>query len=58
MIKFDFDLSPDPVWHARISFLKSFIRIIAGIFLIFSSLGMAGVLLILAELLGVAEELV
>ena len=55
---FKFDLHPDPAWHARISFVKSGFRVIAGFFLIFSSLLGAGVFLILAEILGVAEELV
>ena len=55
---FKFDLHPDPAWHARISFVKSGLRVIAGFFLISGSLLGAGVFLILAEILGIAEELV
>lgn len=56
MIKFD---QPDANWHARISFLKSAIRIAAGISLIWpQNLILAGVFLIIAEVLGIAEELV
>ena len=56
MISFD---QPDANWHARISFIKSIIRIIAGIFLIWpQSLILAGIFLIIAEILGIAEELV
>ena len=51
--------APDPVWHAKISFAKSIIRIAAGITLIWpQSLILAGVFLIAAEVLGVVEELV
>ena len=50
---------PDPVWHARISFIKSAVRIAAGISLIWpQSMILAGIFLIVAEILGVAEELV
>ena len=50
---------PDPLWHQRISFLKSAIRITAGITLIWpQSLVLAGAFLIVAEVLGVLEELV
>jgi hypothetical protein len=53
------NLIPDPVWHKRISFVKSAIRIAAGISLIWpQSLLLAGIFLIAAEILGVAEELV
>lgn len=55
MFKFD---QPDPAWHARISFAKSALRIVAGINLIYGNLFGAGVLLILAEVLGIVEELV
>ena len=56
MISFD---QPDANWHARISFIKSIIRIFAGISLIWpQSLILAGILLIVAEILGIAEELV
>ena len=50
---------PDANWHARISFTKSIIRIVAGISLIWpQSLILAGIFLIIAEILGIAEELV
>jgi hypothetical protein len=55
MISFD---QPDANWHARISFAKSALRIITGLFLIFGNLLGAGIFLILAEILGIAEELV
>lgn len=55
MFKFD---QPDPAWHARISFAKSALRVLAGLYLIYGNLIGAGVLLILAEILGVVEELV
>ena len=51
--------APDPTWHTRISFIKSAVRIAAGISLIWpQSLVLAGIFLIVAEVLGVAEELV
>jgi hypothetical protein len=50
---------PDPRLHRNISFVKSAIRIAAGISLIWpQSLILAGVFLILAEALGIVEELV
>ena len=49
---------PDPRKHQIISFAKSGLRILAGIFLCANMLVSAGVLLILAELLGILEELV
>lgn len=50
---------PDPVWHRNISFVKSGLRIVAGLFLILSqSMFGAGLFLILAEILGVIEEIV
>lgn len=55
------DLSrlPDPVKHQYISFAKSAIRIAAGIALVWpQNIILAGILLILAEGLGIAEELV
>jgi hypothetical protein len=44
--------------HSNVSFVKSALRVIAGVSLIFSDLILAGGLLILAEVLGVLEELV
>ena len=50
---------PDPNWHARLSFIKSAIRIAAGISLIWpQNLILAGIFLIIAEMVGIAEELV
>jgi hypothetical protein len=50
---------PDPIWHRNISFAKSALRIIAGLFLVISgSLMGAGIFLILAEILGIFEEIV
>lgn len=49
---------PDPVKHKNISFIKSGVRIIAGISLIFGNVFYAGLLLIVAEGLGIFEELV
>jgi len=50
--------SPDPVMHFVISIIKSAIRIAAGIALIKGMLAPAGLLFILAEILGIAEEIV
>ena len=44
-------------WHFRISILKSVFRIGAGFALCFSSLVVTGLLLIVAEVLGIIEEL-
>ena len=44
--------------HFYISLIKSGFRIIAGVALIYGHFITAGLLLIIAELLGVAEELV
>jgi hypothetical protein len=49
---------PDPTNHQIVSFAKSGLRILAGVFLCANMLISAGVLLILAELLGILEELV
>jgi hypothetical protein len=50
---------PHPIKHRTISFVKSAIRIVAGIVLIWpQNIVLAGVLLIAAEILGIAEELV
>ena len=47
---------PDPKWHLRISLLKSLLRFGAGFYLLLGNLVMAGLLVILAEVLGVVEE--
>jgi hypothetical protein len=52
---------PDPTKHKYISFVKSGFRILAGVALCLTLtplLWYAGALLIVAELLGIAEELV
>ena len=49
---------PDPKWHLRISILKSLLRFGAGFYLVLGNVVMAGILVILAEALGVLEELV
>jgi hypothetical protein len=49
---------PDPTKHKYISFAKSAIRIIAGGFLVSGNFVFAGAGFILAEILGVAEEMV
>ena len=49
---------PDPLKHKYISFAKSGIRIVAGGLLCAGQLYAAGALLILAEVLGIAEEMV
>jgi hypothetical protein len=49
---------PDPIKHKYISFAKSGVRIAAGIALCFGMFWYAGALLILAEILGIVEELV
>jgi len=54
----DLNKIPDPKLHQLISFIKSGLRIGAGTTLIQGMLASAGALLILAEILGVVEELV
>ena len=49
---------PDPKWHLRISLLKSLLRFGAGFYLIIGNIVMAGVLVIVAEVLGILEEVV
>ena len=49
---------PDARLHQQISFAKSTLRIIAGLSLAWGAFVTAGVLLILAEVLGIVEELV
>lgn len=44
--------------HKNVSFLKSGLRILAGLFLIGSIFVGAGLLLIIAEALGILEEVV
>ena len=49
---------PDPKLHQIISFAKSGLRILTGGFIYASILKSAAVLFIVAELLGILEELV
>lgn len=49
---------PHPVKHRVISFVKSGLRIVACYFLAYYDLQIAAGLFALAELLGIAEELV
>ena len=49
---------PDPKWHLRISILKSLLRFGAGMYLVLGNLVLAGILFIVAEALGILEELV
>jgi hypothetical protein len=49
---------PDPKKHQYISFVKSGFRILAGATLFFGEFAIAGALLIVAEVLGIVEELV
>lgn len=49
---------PDPKLHKNISFVKSFVRIVAGAALMSGSLYWAGALIVVAEILGVVEEMV
>lgn len=58
MIQFDLDDIPNPERHRVISFIKSGFRIFAGLALIYGSLITAGLLFIIAEVLGILEELV
>ena len=44
--------------HFYVSLVKSFIRIVAGVWLMTGNFLMAGVCLVLAELLGIVEEIV
>lgn len=44
--------------HFYVSLVKSFLRIVAGGNLVLGNLWMAGTLLIVAEVLGIVEELV
>ena len=43
-------------WHFRISIAKSIVRIMAGLTLLNEQLMFAGALLIIAEVLGIVEE--
>lgn len=49
---------PDPKKHKYVSFVKSGFRILAGATLFFGEFAVAGSLIIVAEVLGIVEELV
>ena len=49
---------PDPKWHLKLSIAKSLLRFGAAFYLITGMVMMAGVLFLVAEILGVLEELV
>jgi diketogulonate reductase-like aldo/keto reductase len=49
---------PDAKKHKYVSFAKSAIRVAAFVFLAYYEIQTAAVLLVIAELVGVAEELV
>jgi hypothetical protein len=48
---------PNPKIHLLISLVKSFLRILAGISLATSQFIISGILFVLAEILGILEEL-
>ena len=52
------DKIPDPKIHKQISLIKSVVRIAAGIVFCCGEIALGGFLLIIAEMLGIAEELV
>lgn len=55
------DKIPDPKMHFRLSMWKSAVRILAGVALIFSGqyyVIVGGAALIIAEIVGIAEEMV
>lgn len=49
--------TPNPEWHLKLSLIKSLLRVIAGAAFILSNVIAGGLLLILAEIVGIAEEL-
>ena len=56
----EIDIQPkDPsIKHFYVSLVKSSVRILAGVALVMGHFVTAGILLILAELLGIVEEMV
>jgi hypothetical protein len=52
------DTHPDAKKHRYVSFIKSAVRIAAFGFLAYYDIQLAAVLLIVAEVIGIAEELV
>ena len=49
---------PDPKLHQQISFIKSAFRVVAGAAIMSQMFYAAGLFFILAEILGIVEELV
>jgi hypothetical protein len=49
---------PDPEKHLKLSIVKSAVRILAGASIVIGMVVIGGALLIVAEIIGVAEELV
>ena len=60
MMQFETNIQPKDTsrGHFYVSMAKSVIRVVAGTFLIMGFFAVCGWLLILAELLGIVEELV
>jgi len=50
--------TPNPKWHFRISIIKSGLRIGAGLCFIEGNVIPGGILLIVAEILGILEEII
>lgn len=49
---------PDPKFHFILSMIKSGIRIVAAVFLMHQEFSVAGLFFLIAEVIGIAEELV
>lgn len=53
----DIDAFPDPLLHRQLSFIKSGIRILGCVLGVFGLLSLAFVFLVVAEIVGVLEEM-
>lgn len=49
---------PDPEKHLKLSLIKSAFRVLAGVSIVIGLVVVGGALLVVAEVIGVAEELV
>lgn len=49
---------PDPEKHLKLSLIKSAFRVLAGVSIVIGLVVVGGALLVAAEIVGVAEELV
>jgi glycosyltransferase A (GT-A) superfamily protein (DUF2064 family) len=49
---------PDPEKHLKLSLIKSAFRVLAGVSIVLGLVVIGGALLIAAEIIGIAEELV